>query len=84
MFNAANPAIEYFFKLLSKKNTIRFYLNSLMPHPINPNKFLEMVVERAFFCKAGKSFIAGHETEDWLEAEWEIKKQCFYWFPEVE
>jgi hypothetical protein len=43
-----------------------------------------MVTERAY-CKAEKrGFIAGHETEDWLEAEREIRNQCLHWFQEVE
>jgi hypothetical protein len=52
--------------------------------PIDPDKFREMVAERAY-CKAKKrGFIAGHEMEDWLEAEEELRNQCFYWFQEVE
>jgi hypothetical protein len=52
--------------------------------PIDPDKFREMVAERAY-CKAEKrGFIPGHEMEDWLEAEQEIKNQCFYWFQEIE
>ncbi|MFA6164199.1 MAG: DUF2934 domain-containing protein [Methylobacter sp.] len=56
------------------------------PHtvPIDPDKFREMVAERAY-CKAEKrGFVPGHEMEDWLEAECEIRNQCFYWFQEVE
>lgn len=52
--------------------------------PIAPDTFREMVAERAF-CKAEKrGFVAGHELEDWLEAEQEIENQCFYWFQEAE
>jgi DUF2934 family protein len=51
---------------------------------IDPEVFRDMVAERAF-CKAEKrGFAAGHELEDWLEAEQEINNQCFYWFQEVE
>lgn len=47
-------------------------------------KFQKMVAERAY-CKSEKrGFIAGHEMEDWLEAELEIKNQYFYWFQYVE
>lgn len=43
-----------------------------------------MVAERAY-CKAEKrGFVAGHEIEDWLEAELEIRNQYFYWFQDVE
>ncbi|WP_235187701.1 DUF2934 domain-containing protein [Methylobacter tundripaludum] len=43
-----------------------------------------MIAERAF-CKAEKrGFVVGHEMEDWLEAESEIKNQYFYWFQDVE
>jgi len=46
--------------------------------------FQKMVAERAY-CKAEKrGFVAGHEIEDWLEAELEIKNQYFYWFQDVE
>ena len=56
------------------------------PHTllIDSNKFREMVAERAY-CKAEKrGFIVGHETEDWLEAEEEVRNQCLHWFQEVE
>ncbi len=43
-----------------------------------------MIAERAY-CKAEKrGFVAGHEMEDWLEAEWEIRNQYFYWFQDEE
>ncbi|MDO9046323.1 MAG: DUF2934 domain-containing protein [Methylobacter sp.] len=51
---------------------------------IDNEKLQEMIAERAY-CKAEKrGFVGGHEREDWLEAESEIKNQCFYWFQEVE
>lgn len=38
-----------------------------------------MIAERAY-CKAQKrNFSPGHELEDWLEAEREIRNQRFYW-----
>lgn len=47
-------------------------------------RFQNMIAERAY-CKAEKrGFVAGHEREDWLEAEQEIKNQYFYWFQDVE
>ncbi|MDI1231226.1 MAG: DUF2934 domain-containing protein [Methylobacter sp.] len=51
---------------------------------INEDRFQKMIAERAY-CKSEKrGFVAGHELEDWLEAEWEIKNQYFYWFQDVE
>lgn len=48
------------------------------------DKFQKMVAERAY-CKSEKrSFVGGHEMEDWLEAESEIKNQYFYWFQNAE
>lgn len=58
----------------------------VLPHiiSVDPNKFREMIAERAY-CKAEKrEFIGGCEIEDWLEAEGEVKNQCLYWFQEVE
>ncbi len=52
--------------------------------PIDPNKFREMVAEHAYFKAEKSGFTPGHEMEDWLEAEEEVKKQCFYCFQEVE
>jgi hypothetical protein len=47
-------------------------------------RFQKMVAERAY-CKSEKrGFATGHEMEDWLEAELEIKNQYFYWFQDVE
>lgn len=55
------------------------------PHtvPIDPNKFREMVAERAYRKAEKRGFIAGHELEDWLEAETEVRNQCLYWCQEV-
>jgi len=51
---------------------------------IDKDKFQNMIAERAY-CKAEKrGFVVGHEREDWLEAESEIKNQYFYWFQDVE
>ncbi|TAN66259.1 MAG: DUF2934 domain-containing protein [Methylobacter sp.] len=49
---------------------------------IDEDRFKKMVAERAY-CKSEKrGFVDGHEMEDWLEAEWEIKNQYFYWSQE--
>lgn len=48
------------------------------------DRFEKMVAERAY-CKAEKrGFACGHEMEDWLEAEAEVKNQYFYWFQDAE
>lgn len=61
--------------------------NSIIPPntlPIDPDKFRKMVAERAYSKAEKRGFIAGHETENWLEAEAEIRNQCHHWFQEVE
>ncbi len=51
---------------------------------IEADRFQKMIAERAY-CKSEKrGFIPGHEMKDWLEAEWEIKNQYFYWSQDVE
>ncbi|TAK60520.1 MAG: DUF2934 domain-containing protein [Methylobacter sp.] len=42
--------------------------------------FQKMVAERAYSKAEKRGFKGGHEMEDWLEAESEIKNQYFYWF----
>ncbi|WAK00891.1 DUF2934 domain-containing protein [Methylobacter sp. YRD-M1] len=51
---------------------------------IDPDTFREMVEERAYSKAEKRGFATGHELEDWLEAEEEIKNQCFYWFQDAE
>lgn len=50
---------------------------------IDPNKFRQMIAERAFFKAEKRGFAPGHEMDDWLEAEKEVSNQCFYWQQEV-
>lgn len=51
---------------------------------VDNEKLQKMIAERAY-CKAEKrGFVGGHEREDWLDAESEIKNQYFYWFQDVE
>ncbi|MDP3332252.1 MAG: DUF2934 domain-containing protein [Methylococcaceae bacterium] len=50
---------------------------------IDPDKFREMVTERAYLKAEKRGFVAGHETEDWLEAEQEVSNQCRDWSQEV-
>ena len=51
---------------------------------IDPDKFREMVADRACFKAEKRGFAAGHEMEDWIEAEWEVSNQCFYWSIDVQ
>jgi hypothetical protein len=50
---------------------------------IDPDKFREMVTERAYLKAEKRGFVAGHEIEDWLEAEQEVSNQCRDWSQEV-
>ncbi|MDD5034610.1 MAG: DUF2934 domain-containing protein [Methylococcaceae bacterium] len=40
--------------------------------PVDPEPFYEMVAERAYYKAEARGFEAGHETEDWLDAEKEL------------
>ena len=51
---------------------------------IDLDKFREMVAERAWFKAEKRGFTTGHEMEDWIEAEWEVGNQCFYWFIDIQ
>ncbi len=50
---------------------------------IDPDKFREMVTELAYLIAEKRGFVAGHELEDWLEAEQEVSNQCHNWSQEV-
>ena len=39
------------------------------------NKRLAMITEAAYFMAEKRGFIAGHEMDDWLEAEKKIMKK---------
>ena len=43
------------------------------------DEFREMVAVNAYYRAEKRSFEPGHEIDDWLEAEQEIRKQCRYW-----
>ncbi len=49
------------------------------PELISPEQFQALVAERAYLKAEKRGFEAGHELEDWLEAEKEVSNQCFYW-----
>jgi len=51
---------------------------------IDKEKLQKMIAERAYSKAEKRGFASGHELEDWLEAESEIKNQYFYWFQDVE
>lgn len=55
-------------------------LNSNANIGIDPERFRQMVEERAYFKAERRGFASGHEMEDWLEAEQEISNQCRYWY----
>ena len=59
--------------------------NSLQncPEGIDPDKFHEMVAERAYLKAEKRGFAAGYEMEDWLEAEQQVSNQCHNWSQEV-
>ncbi|MGR9035443.1 MAG: DUF2934 domain-containing protein [Gammaproteobacteria bacterium] len=42
----------------------------------DPDKFREMVAERAYLKAEKRNFEPGHDMEDWLEAEQEVSNQC--------
>ena len=49
---------------------------------IDPEKIRKMISELAYYKAEKRGFAAGHEIEDWLEAEQEVNKQYFYRFQE--
>jgi len=51
---------------------------------IDKEKLQKMIGERAYSKAEKRGFASGHELEDWLEAEAEVKNQYFYWFQDVE
>ena len=48
--------------------------------PDSINKFREMVAANAYHRAEKRGFEPGHELDDWLEAEREIKSIYRYWF----
>lgn len=49
---------------------------------IDESGFREMVAVCAYFKAEKRGFVPGLELQDWLEAEQETKRRCFYWFEE--
>lgn len=50
---------------------------------IDENVLRVMIAECAYFKAEKRGFVDGNELQDWLEAEQEMSKRCFYWFEEV-
>jgi len=49
------------------------------------DKFLKMIAVNAYYRAEKRGFEAGHELDDWYEAESEIIDTYRYWFnPEVD
>ena len=46
---------------------------------IDLDEFREMVVVNAYYRAEKRDFELGHEMNDWLEAEREIRSQRRYW-----
>jgi DNA-directed RNA polymerase len=64
------------------KMTDDYSQQSYNKESIDPVEFQKMIAEHAYFKAEKRGFAVGHEIEDWLEAEQEVSKQCFYWVQE--
>ncbi|MGR9053377.1 MAG: DUF2934 domain-containing protein [Gammaproteobacteria bacterium] len=53
----------------------KFYNNML----IDAETEHKMIAERAYYKALRRNFTPGHELDDWLEAEQEIRNQSYYW-----
>jgi hypothetical protein len=67
---------------LEKKMTNSHSQQSSHKEVIEPDEFRKMIAEHAYYKAEKRGFAAGHEIDDWLEAEQELKKQYFYWSQE--
>ncbi|MEY3881901.1 MAG: hypothetical protein RIQ94_2697 [Pseudomonadota bacterium] len=54
-------------------------INDIYSGGIDLDEFREMVAKNAYYRAEKRAFDAGHELEDWLEAEREISSQRRYW-----
>ncbi len=50
---------------------------------ISEAAFWALVAECAYFKAEIRGFADGFHVQDWIEAEQEICKQCFYWVQEA-
>ena len=62
--------------------TTDYLLQSNYKDDIDIDKFRKMIAVRAYYKAEKRGFVAGHEIDDWIEAEQEINKQYFYWTQE--
>jgi hypothetical protein len=51
---------------------------------IDERSFQEMVALCAYFKYVSRGFTPGYALQDWLEAEQEVGKRCFYWTQDVD
>lgn len=51
---------------------------------IDEQGFLDMVAMCAYFKYVGRGFRDGCALQDWLEAEKEVTRRCFYWVHDIE
>ncbi|MEY3289568.1 MAG: hypothetical protein RLZZ419_1810 [Pseudomonadota bacterium] len=51
---------------------------------IDESKLFNMIAKCAYSKSEKRNFAVGYEEQDWLEAEEETRKQCSYWFQDVE
>ena len=50
---------------------------------ISEDGILDMIAKSAYRKAEKRAFADGYEVQNWLEAEQEVGKQCFYWFQDV-
>lgn len=50
---------------------------------ISEEAFWALVAENAYLKAESRGFVDGHPIQDWLAAELEVCKQCFYWVQEA-
>ena len=61
-------------KSAKDENKIEVTESSVAEQTGNENAYETMIAEAAYYLAEQRSFYPGHETEDWLEAEKEIKQ----------
>jgi len=57
-------------KAAAKKDTLSLKTQSVAP---SPDELSAMIATAAYFCAERREFAPGHELEDWLTAEKEIR-----------
>jgi hypothetical protein len=69
---AKKPAAKPRAKPKAKKETLHLKSQNLVETP-STDELTGMIATAAYFCAAQRSFEPGHELEDWLAAEQQIK-----------